>query len=105
MLLAAGAAWLENWISERNPNTRKATQRISWSLLVVGAIIGIILTKPIAPINSPLWNITSAVNDNVVEMVGWQDLTQEVAGIYSNIPDNESLILPSLPEITVRPER
>jgi hypothetical protein len=58
-------------------------------MLAVGGIIGIILIKPIAPINSPLWDITSGVNEEVVEMVGWQDLTAQVADIYASIPENE----------------
>ena len=47
------------------------------------------LIKPIAPINSSLWQITSDINGEVVEMIGWQDLTAQVAEIYQSIPENE----------------
>jgi hypothetical protein len=55
----------------------------------LGAVVGLILMKPIAPINSPLWEFTSGVNEEVVEMVGWQDLTAQVAEIYRSIPESE----------------
>lgn len=45
--------------------------------------------KPIAPINSPLWEITSAINGEVIEMIGWQDLTAQVGKIYQTIPESE----------------
>jgi hypothetical protein len=47
--------------------------------------------KPIAPINSALWEVTSSVNEEVTEMVGWQDLTAQVAQIYQSIPEDEKL--------------
>ena len=62
---------------------------IVWGALVVGSLIGILLMKPIAPINSRLWDFTSSVNEEVVEMVGWQDLTAQVAEIYQSIPAEE----------------
>jgi hypothetical protein len=89
MLLAAGASWWENWLFQRNLKTRKAAQSFTWSILILGSVAGIVLMKPVAPINSPLWKITSDVNDNVVEMVGWPDLTEQVVGIYANIPTDE----------------
>ncbi len=89
MLSAAGAAWWENWLSEQSLKTRPAAQAILWSLVAAGGVVGIVLMKPIAPINSPLWKITSSVNDNVVEMIGWSDLTQQVAAIYASLPADE----------------
>jgi hypothetical protein len=57
---------------------------------VIGSLIGVILMKPIAPINSPLWDFTIGVTDDLfTEMVGWQDLTMQVAEIYQSIPENE----------------
>jgi hypothetical protein len=52
-------------------------------------VIFFVGVKPIAPINSPMWAITSRVNPEIVEMVGWQDLTKQVADIYQSIPENE----------------
>ncbi|HSL42881.1 MAG TPA: glycosyltransferase family 39 protein [Anaerolineales bacterium] len=89
MLLAAGAVWFENWLATRAEKTRQLGFGLLWSMQAIGALIGIILIKPIAPINSPLWEITSGTNEEVTEMVGWPDLTAQVAKIYQSIPEEE----------------
>jgi 4-amino-4-deoxy-L-arabinose transferase-like glycosyltransferase len=89
MLLAAGAVGFENWLGMRLEKTRRFGSGLLWGTQVVGSLIAIVLMKPIAPINSPLWDITSGVNEEVTEMVGWQDLTAQVAKIYRSIPEDE----------------
>jgi hypothetical protein len=89
MLLAAGCVWFENLLQGRTKAIRRIGFGGLWGLVVAGSVIGIVLIKPIAPINSPLWEVTSNVNNEIVEMVGWQDLTTQVAGIYQSIPENE----------------
>lgn len=90
MLLAAGVVWLENWLSTRTQTTRRVGYSLLWGTQVIGCLIGIILMKPIAPINSPLWKLTTSVTDDLfTEMIGWQDLTHQVATIYRSIPEDE----------------
>jgi 4-amino-4-deoxy-L-arabinose transferase-like glycosyltransferase len=89
MFLAAGSAWFESWLGMQSRSMRRAGTGLPWGLLVVGSLVGIVLIKPIAPINSPLWKFTSGINEEVVEMVGWQDLTAQVAGIYQTISEEE----------------
>ena len=89
MLLAAGCVGFENWLETRAEKTRRLGFGLLWGTQVLGSLIGIILMKPIAPINSPLWEITSGINEDVVEMVGWEDLTMQVADIYQSIPEEE----------------
>jgi hypothetical protein len=69
--------------------TRRLGLGALWSLLVIGGVIFFVLVKPIAPINSSMWDITSKLNSEIVEMVGWQDLTKQVADIYQSIPESE----------------
>jgi hypothetical protein len=89
MLLAAGCVWFENVLNKRTIAVRRFGLGVLWSLIVAGSVIGIVLQKPIAPINSPLWKITSDINGEIIEMVGWQDLTEQVANIYQSIPEDE----------------
>ena len=89
MLLAAGCVWFENWLGARTGKTRQFGFGLLWGTQFLGSLIGIVLMKPIAPINSPLWEVTSDVNGEFVEMVGWQDLTAQVAAVYQSIPENE----------------
>jgi hypothetical protein len=89
MLLAAGCVWFESYLRGRTLAIRRIGFGVLWSLVMAGGVVGIVLQKPIAPINSPLWDVTSDINGEVVEMVGWQDLTEQVAGIYQVLPENE----------------
>jgi hypothetical protein len=89
MLLAAACVGLESWLMNARETTRRLGFGLLWGTQVLGGLIAIVLMKPIAPINSPLWEITSDVNGEVVEMVGWQDLTAKVAEIYKSLPEDE----------------
>ena len=90
MLLAAGVVWFESWLTTRTEQARRFGFGLLWGTQVIGSLIGIVLMKPIAPINSPLWEVTTGVTDDLfTEMVGWQDMTAQVAGIYRSIPENE----------------
>jgi 4-amino-4-deoxy-L-arabinose transferase-like glycosyltransferase len=89
MLLAVGSVYFENWLATKSMGQRKLGFGILWALLAIGGVAFFIAIKPIAPISSPLWDITSDLNGEVVEMVGWQDLTAQVAEIYKSIPESE----------------
>ncbi len=89
MLLAAGCAWWMSWLGGRSVAIRRSGAGVLGALVAVGAVAGIVLIKPVASINSPLWKISSRLNPEVVEMVGWQDLVAQVADIYSSIPADE----------------
>jgi hypothetical protein len=89
VLLAAGCVGFESWLEPRAKKARRLGFGLLWGAQVIGSLIAIVLMKPIAPINSPLWEITSGINEDVVEMVGWPDLTEQVAKIYQSIPDEE----------------
>jgi 4-amino-4-deoxy-L-arabinose transferase-like glycosyltransferase len=86
MLLAAGSAWFESWLEKRSLAQRRVGLGVAWTLMTLGLAVGVVLIKPVAPINSALWRVTSDINDNVVEMIGWQDLTAQVAEIYAKVP-------------------
>jgi hypothetical protein len=90
MLLAAGCVWFEAWFERLGGKKRQIGYGLLWTTQVIGSLIGIILMKPIAPINSSLWDVTTGVTDDLfTEMVGWQDLTAQVAEIYQSIPESE----------------
>lgn len=88
MLLAAGCVWFESWFGTLNQKKRQIGFGLLWTTQVIGSLIGVILMKPIAPINSPLWDVTTGVTDDLfTEMVGWQEMTAQVAEIYQSIPE------------------
>jgi hypothetical protein len=89
MLLAAGAVWWVDWLSAQSGKMRRVGFGLLWGTQILGSLIGIILMKPIAPLGSPLWEVTSNLNGELREMIGWQDLTKQVADIYQSIPESE----------------
>lgn len=89
MLLACGSVWLEGWLANRTPVVRRAVVGLAVALVVMGAVLGVALVKPVAPIGSALWQVTAGMGDNFREMVGWPDLAEQVAQIYATIPEDE----------------
>ena len=90
MLLAAGVVWFEAWFEKLGGNKRQLGFGLLWTTQVIGSVIGIVLMKPIAPIGSPLWDFATGITDDLfTEMVGWQDMTAQVAEIYQSIPESE----------------
>ena len=87
MLLAAGAVWLEGWLRSRTPAVRRIAVGVVCVFVLIGAAAGVALVKPVAPINSALWNITAEMGDTLREMVGWPDMAEQVAKIYATIPE------------------
>jgi hypothetical protein len=57
--------------------------------LAAGGLIFGPVMLPVAPINSDLWNVTSAIHDNFVEEIGWPELAGTVADIYLTLPTEE----------------
>ena len=48
MLLAAGAAWLEDWLATRTQTVRRVGLSFLWGLQVIGGIVYILAGKPVA---------------------------------------------------------
>jgi hypothetical protein len=59
---------------------------VAYPPLTPAGVIGAALSLPIAPLRSPLWVLSSAVQDNFVEEIGWPELVATVAGIYAELP-------------------
>ena len=83
MLLAAGAVQGERWVSGLSAKRQQLVNRVTVGFLVAGAIVGVALTLPVAPINSALWRVTSDIHDNFVEQVGWETMARTVGEIYT----------------------
>jgi 4-amino-4-deoxy-L-arabinose transferase-like glycosyltransferase len=89
MLLAAGAVVGERWLGSLRATAARTVQGITWTALGAGAVVGIALMVPIAPVGSRLWELSSAVHDNFVEQIGWPELVATVAAVYAALPADE----------------
>lgn len=89
MLIAAGAVVWQGRIDQLSVPKARRSLGMTWAGIAIGAVISGALALPIAPINSPLWDITSEVHDTFTEQIGWPDFIQTVAGIYNSLPEEE----------------
>ncbi len=88
MILAGGAVAGERWLAGQSANRQKVWRWVTGGLLAVGAAIGVALALPVAPINSGWWEITSSIQDNFAEQIGWEEMAQNVAEIYTQQAPN-----------------
>jgi 4-amino-4-deoxy-L-arabinose transferase-like glycosyltransferase len=89
MLIAAGAVVWQGWLDRLSGQRARLVRGVTWSGVAIGAVISGALALPIAPINSPLWDITSEVHDTFTEQIGWHEMIETVAGIYGQLPEDE----------------
>jgi len=89
MLYSTGSTWIVNWLGSRSARLYRTATSFLYAILVIGAAAAILIVKPVALVNSPLWKITSDLNPEVVEMIGWKDLAEKVSDIYQSIPVEE----------------
>jgi 4-amino-4-deoxy-L-arabinose transferase-like glycosyltransferase len=86
MLIAAGAMLMERWLASLPAGRARMVRRMAWGALVVGGVVFGAVALPIAPVNSPWYDVASTVNDGLKEEIGWPELAETVAGIYTALP-------------------
>ncbi len=89
MLIAAGAVLGEQWLASLSAGKARLARGITYGALAVGGSLMAAVSLPLAPINSPWWDVASTVNDGFKESVGWPELTETIAGIYASLPAEE----------------
>ena len=90
MLAAGGAAWWDERLRTISDDSRV---RFLWrrprTALIVGAILTIVLTLPVAPLGSAWWDVVSKVNNNLTAEVGWPEVAGQVAKAWDSLPADE----------------
>ncbi len=89
MLLAAGTCLAEKRLdSLKGARLRKRLVSL-YSGLIIGGIVAMGLSLPLAPINSVWWNLVNKVNPELREEIGWPELVHTVADIRDTLPLEE----------------
>ncbi|MGA7969251.1 MAG: glycosyltransferase family 39 protein [Terriglobales bacterium] len=86
MLYAAGAVWGEQQLASLGKRWSAALRTIAWAALACDALLVGVIAMPSAPVNSPRWNFALKNNGDLVEELGWPELTAEVARIRDSVP-------------------
>ena len=89
MLYAAGAVWGEQWLRGMKRSLASATRALAWIALVADIVLVGIIAMPCAPVNSPRWKFAAANNGDLVEELGWPELTKAVAQIRDSLTPEE----------------
>jgi Dolichyl-phosphate-mannose-protein mannosyltransferase len=89
MLYAAGSVWVEQWLANLRRGWRMAMRVALWAALLTDIAIMFALTLPVAPINSSWWKISSRIQGDFVEEIGWPELVETVAQIRDSLPAEE----------------
>jgi hypothetical protein len=93
MLYAAGSAWGEQRLKSIERAWAGWVRVLAWTALAADIILVAAIAMPSAPVNSRLWKFASTNNGDLVEELGWPELTQAVAQIRDSLsaPDRSRL--------------
>ncbi len=88
MLMAAGAAWGERWVSSKSTYAQERIKRAVVIAFTVSALSVFALTLPIAPIQSAWWRLADATanNQSFSMEIGWPELVATVAKVRDSLP-------------------
>lgn len=89
MLYAAGAVWGEQRLRSLSRPWAGWVRAVAWTSLAADIVLIIAIAIPPAPVNSPLWKFASEKNGDLVEELGWPELTQGVAQIRDSLPEKD----------------
>lgn len=91
-LIAGGAVAGEQWLVSLAQRRQRLVMAITWSAMALGGLVFGAMMLPVAPINSPLWDAASELNENYIDEIGWDDLVATVAEIYNGLPAEERAV-------------
>lgn len=89
VLIAGGSVLLGMLLAGLRPVWSRLAYGTQWAAIVGNGVVVALLVLPVAPIGSPVWNITSKISDQYREEIGWPDLARSVAGVYRSLPAEE----------------
>jgi len=86
MLYAAGAVWGEQWLKSVTQLWRGTMRALAWTALVADVVLVGVIAMPAAPVNSSRWKFAARNNGDLLEELGWPELTETVAQIRDSLP-------------------
>jgi 4-amino-4-deoxy-L-arabinose transferase-like glycosyltransferase len=89
VLLAAGSVAFGNWRKTAKRGMARTVDGVQWALILLNGALLAVFVMPIAPFGGAAWRVTSKLHDQFREQIGWQDLTEHVAQIFSSLPAEE----------------
>lgn len=85
-LYAAGAVWMEEWLSARSRGTRLMLRSIAYTLLLADACLISLTMLPFAKPGSRMFDFQMRANSDMREEIGWPEAVSQVAAVYNALP-------------------
>ena len=85
MLYAAGAVWGEQRLRALGRTWVAVVRGLAWTALAADIILITAIALPSAPVNSARWEFAARNNGDLVEELGWPELTEKVAQIRDSL--------------------
>ncbi len=89
ILYAGGAVLATEWVGSLARRWRPLVGGVGWLALAANIIFFAAFFLPIAPVNSPWWHRMVAINGDIREEIGWQELAETVARIRDSLPPED----------------
>ncbi len=94
VLIAAGASQTFRRPADEEARLPLNGLTSTWRNLQIGILIAVgvfdlVITRPLAPVNSGWWRLDETINPEIAEEVGWPELVKEVNSIYTALPTEE----------------
>jgi hypothetical protein len=89
MVYAAGSVWGEKWLASLSSGWAIAGRSATVFVLALDIVVAGALVLPLAPIHSRWWNLSSKIQGDFVEEVGWKELAETVAAIRNTLPPEQ----------------
>lgn len=87
VLFAGGAVWTEQLFRQWCASWSGLAYALVWISLAIDTVIVGAVVLPITPVNSRWWKMAVKNNDDLVEEIGWPELTETVAQIRDSLPE------------------
>lgn len=86
MLYAAGSVQGEQWLASMRRSLAMVVRALVWMALLVDVVFIGLFILPVTRVNSRLWNVANALNGDLREELGWEELAQTTAQIRDTLP-------------------
>lgn len=89
MLYAAGSVWAESWLHGLRKFWANTLRAVAVFVLALDIVFAGAIALPLAPIHSKWWNVSSKIQGDFVEELGWPELVETVAHIWQSLSPAE----------------
>jgi hypothetical protein len=86
MLYAAGAVWLENWLTRLQPLNARIVRVMVGSALALNILGASAVALPLAPIGSAWFHAVDNINVTLRDEIGWEEFVSTLGKVRDSLP-------------------